>query len=429
VTARQARIAELYEAAGSAGTRVKDKSYCVKYLRFAMDEHCAASPLFPIFPLSLARLQLYADWLTENKVNSGLAGITKYVTAIVQWGKRHGGHADPRSEQQDGAESPEAARLWTEFTGKLTKDLVVTKDEKLRLQPAHLQAMVSQMSMEDPLDRRDATQYTFNLFSAVRPGHTAPAVRSEFKHGLRWQHVAFIPSVRHARRVMVRIESTKTRKKVEKKAWWTSVAALERSDGEQRFCPVSLLRMLFLADYNGDPTSPIFRSRTDPSLPVGRTEYTATLRARLLRSLPLLSIDPEFFSLKKYSGISWRKGGLSLLSSTGMEPNRLADHGDHASVETTRIYARDTIEERAVNTSRMAARFAGGAEYRHRGRADRVVGGDGQVTAAEAWARVAEATARRARGGGAGWERGEQSAAVRRPEGRREEDRASRAVA
>ena len=360
VTQLQRDVTELYEGTIDAEAKVKEKTYRVKYLRFAMDEHGEASPLFPIFPLSFAKLQLYVKWLPQNNVNSGIEGMNKYLNAIVVWGRQHGGHADPRSEWPDSKPNAEAARLWADFMDKSTTGVNVVKVPKYRLQPAHLMAMVSQMSMDDPQDRRDATQYTFNLFTALRPGHTAPSVTKSFKHGLRWKDVVFIPSVQHAEKVMIRVSSTKTRKKEEQKTWWTSVAALDRADGEGRFCPVSLLRMLFVSDFNGDPESPIFRSRLKQRSPVGRTEYTATLRARLLRSLPLLDIDTDFFSLSNYSGISWRKGGLSLLSSTDIQPNRLADHADHGSVDTSRIYAKDTIAERANNTTRMAEMFADG---------------------------------------------------------------------
>ena len=55
-----------------------------------------------------------------------------------------------------------------------------------------------------------------------------------------------------------------------------------------------------------------------------------------------------------------RKGGLSALA-PHVQPHELAQHVDHASVETTRkYYLSQTVEHRAANTALMARAVIGG---------------------------------------------------------------------
>jgi hypothetical protein len=68
------------------------------------------------------------------------------------------------------------------------------------------------------------------------------------------------------------------------------------------------------------------------------------------------SYGPGEFDATNWSGISFRKGGLSALA-PHVQPHELAQHADHAAVETTRkYYLTQTVEHRAANTARTDAR-------------------------------------------------------------------------
>ena len=63
--------------------------------------------------------------------------------------------------------------------------------------------------------------------------------------------------------------------------------------------------------------------------------------------------------LSKYSGVSFRKGCLSTLGALNVPAHRLADHADHATVESSRIYTVDTVGERAANSVLIGSVFRG----------------------------------------------------------------------
>ena len=92
----------------------------------------------------------------------------------------------------------------------------------------------------------------------------------------------------------------------------------------------------------------------------------------------------------KWSGISFRKGGLSALAPF-VQPHELAQHADHASVETTRkYYLSQTIENRAANTALMTRTmfpgesWAAGVQTESVWAADIV---DGEANAGPVWQR------------------------------------------
>ena len=86
-----------------------------------------------------------------------------------------------------------------------------------------------------------------------------------------------------------------------------------------------------------------------------RTSFTTTLHRRLAvaaRRLPGAQLD-----LSKYSGVSFRKGCLSTLGALNVPAHRLADHADHATVDSSRIYTVDTVGERAANSVLIGSVF------------------------------------------------------------------------
>ena len=91
--------------------------------------------------------------------------------------------------------------------------------------------------------------------------------------------------------------------------------------------------------------------------PWPRVSFNAALRRRLGHAQPRLGVQLD---LSKFSGISFRKGCLSTLGALNVPAHRLADHADHSSVESSRIYTVDTINDRAANSDLIASSVLAG---------------------------------------------------------------------
>ena len=116
-----------------------------------------------------------------------------------------------------------------------------------------------------------------------------------------------------------------------------------------------LLRAHFLRSYRGRPDGFLFATSTGNPLP--RSTFTTVLRRRLgiaQRRLPVA------FDLRRFSGISFRKGCLSLLGSLNVPAYRLADHADHGTVDSSRAYTVDTVNDRAANSDLLASAVLAG---------------------------------------------------------------------
>ena len=61
--------------------------------------------------------------------------------------------------------------------------------------------------------------------------------------------------------------------------------------------------------------------------------------------------------MRRFSGISFRKGCLSLLGSLNVPAYRLADHADHGTVDSSRAYTVDTVNDRAANSDLIGSAF------------------------------------------------------------------------
>jgi len=105
--------------------------------------------------------------------------------------------------------------------------------------------------------------------------------------------------------------------------------------------------------YRGRPSDFVFTGANGGAL--SRATFTANLRHRLEIAAPML---PAPVDLRRFSGVSFRKGCLSTLGALGLPSHRLADHADHSSVESSRIYTLDTLTDRAANSNMIASQFS-----------------------------------------------------------------------
>ena len=113
-----------------------------------------------------------------------------------------------------------------------------------------------------------------------------------------------------------------------------------------------------LERYSGDANAPVFTAGDGSARAISRTEFTNTLKARLMLANRHLTVPVDIAVM---SGISFRKGGLSALAGL-VSTDRLADHGDHNDVRATREYTEQTVGERALHTTLQASRFQARAQ-------------------------------------------------------------------
>lgn len=322
-----------------------------KYYRFVLANHTPGSPLMPIASnFNLKTLMCYAIYCSENGVKGGWKSVHNYVGSAVKMAARLGVE-DPRFA------SASSAMWWNHFIASFNRKVRAVHMVKLKIQPAHHQALCLDMDMDKPQDKRDAAMYAFLMFFACRVGHVAPKDTKSKKHVLCFKDLMFKPSFDKPIMVVARLASTKTRGENMDTPTWQSVAALRgTSNGVDinKMCPVLTLRNYMADTYSGDPDEPIFQSMAKPGTAITRTAFTNTLKARLLIASRHLS---SAIDVRLYSGISWRKGGLSALAG-GVRLNHLADHADHADTKSSRAYTAQTVEERAKHAHIIEAKYS-----------------------------------------------------------------------
>jgi hypothetical protein len=222
-----------------------------------------------------------------------------------------------------------------------------------------MREMARALDLSNLDDLEDGVTYATLYYSTVRAGHATPssAKLKDVKHLLRFEDVCFEPSFEDPQRVVFVLDSTKTRDAAKKDPWWTSLGRC----AVEAMCPVRLMKLWWLRVYSGDPKQFLF-ARTAGALPRQRASFVRRLRRRLEAVAPRLGLRPEEFDASCWSSISFRKGGLSALA-PHVQPHELAQHADHASVETTRkYYLNQTVENRAAHTALMARAVIGGDE-------------------------------------------------------------------
>eukprot|EP01047_Picozoa_sp_COSAG01_P009864 COSAG01_NODE_411_length_17360_cov_11.401852_17_plen_246_part_00 len=220
---------------------------------------------------------------------------------------------------------------------------------KLPIRPAHLEAIALDCNLSCDRDLHDLAAYYMLFFAGVRVAHVALTAGAT-NHAVCMEDLHFSPSLDNPTRVYVCFRSTKTRPRAANTPFWQALDA----QPQLRWCPVALLRMHFMRAYRGQPSAPLFCAARDPRTPWPRSTFTGSLRRRLERASRHLDIPVD---LQLFSGISFRKGSLSTLGAAGVPSHRLADHGDHASVQSSRRYTLDSLSQRAANSGIIAAAF------------------------------------------------------------------------
>jgi hypothetical protein len=217
---------------------------------------------------------------------------------------------------------------------------------KLPVRPAMVTAMALDADLTDPVDLRDIAAYHLLFYTGFRIGSITAS-----EHALRFEDLYFYPSVANCQMVLICLRSTKTRPRAAGLPFWTAI----RRQPQLRFCPVALLLAHFLSSYRQRPGDNVFT--TPGRRPWPRTSFNTTLRRRLGFAQRRLGVNLD---LSKFSGISFRKGCLSVLGALNVPAHRLADHADHSSVESSRVYTVDTMIDRAANSDLIASRVLAG---------------------------------------------------------------------
>ena len=125
----------------------------VKYMRFCVDTHSAEEPKLPVLEnFNLVNLMLFGLWCAHNGVKSGYDGVSNYIAAAVKMAGRFE-VKDPRKA------SAQAEWWWADYVFKFKRNVQAVRRPKLKVQPAHHQAIAADFDVEhDAEDRRDAQE-------------------------------------------------------------------------------------------------------------------------------------------------------------------------------------------------------------------------------------------------------------------------------
>ena len=173
------------------------------------------------------------------------------------------------------------------------------------------------------------------------------------------------PDVDNCEFIFYHVPTTKTRRGTELRPFWTVHG---RVMSNPTICPVTWGVRHFCENFHvgvTNPASPVFTSPTGG--PLLRNTYTARLRARLVAAVGQHLNIPDF-DVRHYSGISFRRAGITQLSYQAAEArlhldavpslDAVADFADHRDISTTRGYNEASLEARGSYTNIMGGNFA-----------------------------------------------------------------------
>ena len=327
-------VMRIIEGDSNAARQGKTRSLLTKFFTCAHE-----TGALPLIPTRAATYFRFMCWLSANGIDSGWVGALKYVTAVV--------HLNRSLGFEDFRKHPATLFYWERFRRNF-KQMVQSAHKAMKwpIRPGHLEAMALSTDLSIADNLAAICSYFLLFFCGCRIGHVAQSGTAT--DALRWEDIHFEPSLMEPTTVYVCFRSTKTRPRAADSPFWTAI-------GRQRqlpFCPVDLLSRHLRTAYRGRPGDFVFSGATGAAL--SRATFTANLRRRLAVAAPML---PAPVDLRRFSGVSFRKGCLSTLGALGLPSHRLADHADHSSVESSRIYTLDTLADRAANSTMIASQF------------------------------------------------------------------------
>ena len=328
-----------------------------KYVKWALKYQHQVPSLIPIFPIELKDLMRYVLYLSspEGNIRSGWKACQNLVSDICTWSRLRGWR-DPRHGEHN-------AFLWSRFRKNFRTEVQVcrTVKKKLCLTPAHLQAIVATLDLDNFEDLKWATTFVTLWHASARVGHVAPKSRKDPRHVWRFEDISFEPTLQDASSVLINFRSSKTRAPTEDRQFWTAVGAVQLQRGQPCTCPVRLLQRWFKRAYKGHPQHPLFGAKENTSLAITRTSFTSMLRSCLTKGAKYLMPPHDKIDCSEFSGISMRKGSLSAMSGV-VEFNRLRERADHKCPESTQHYVNDSMQKRARSTVDVHSRFPSNPE-------------------------------------------------------------------
>jgi len=323
-----------------------------KYFIFAAKYNSQIPSLIPIFPLRLKDLMRYMLYLAsdEGNVKAGWASCLNHCTEIVTMGRLRGWE-DPR-------EGTRNQFLWGRFRSNFKTQIQVVRKAppKLRLTPAHLQAIACTLNPARYEEHKWAAAFTSLWHSNCRVGHVAPKSAGNTHQVWKYEDLVFSPSIHDAQNVVVHFRASKTRAITEDRSFWTALGKVPLQQGQPNTCAVRLLSSWVLRSYKGDPQDPVFGSESNPKKPTLRGDFTKKLRQCLLDGARYLKPPHDKLNPKSFSGVSFRRGSLSAMSGV-VEFNRLRERADHKCATSTSHYVVDSVETRAQSSIDVHARF------------------------------------------------------------------------
>ena len=312
----------------------KTRTFRTKFVLFCYD-----TGALPVLPIKANTYFRYMLWLSKHGVN-GWDSAQRYLSEAVTWDQLEMGSLDHRKFMDF---------FWSKFRHNYKQQIAAKHTGmKLPFRAAMLEAIYLDIDFSSWVDVQDIAAYTFLLFVGVRIGHVA--VDAQRAHALRFEDIGFYPSFDDCDFVYFHFRSTKTRPRAADTPYWSTV----RAQPHLLLCPVAMLKRIFALNFRGIHTDFVFQASQRSKDPLSRSAFTNNLRLRLARAQRHLTTE---FNIDDYSGISFRKGFLTILGAAGLPGYRLAAAADHASIQSSTPYMLDQLRDRAANSDIIGASF------------------------------------------------------------------------
>jgi len=330
-----AEIMQIWQGSSHPSKLGKRRTFRTKFVVFAYE-----TGALPVLPIKAKTYFRYMVWLPKNGVN-GWESALRYLTNAIDWDREEMGSPDLRDDMEF---------FWSKFRANYKQTIAADHSNmKLPMRAALLEAIYLIIDWSCWSDVQAICAYTVLLFVGVRIGHLA--VGQQRTHAMRFEDFRFFPSYDEAEFVYVHFRSTKTRPRACDTPYWSAVKA----QPHLLLCPVAAIKRIFSCNYRGDSSGFVFRASKDSSAPLPRSSFTANLRRHLTRAQA--HIDTPF-NIVDYSGVSFRKGFLTILGAAHLPGYRLAAAADHASIQSSTPYMVDMLQDRAANSNIIGAAFS-----------------------------------------------------------------------
>lgn len=340
-----------------------------KYVVYGFVNHSNEFPTLPLFPLTLARLIDYLEWLPVFGCGgSGWDSIRKYAEAVRAWSHALG-WGDPVQQDERGY------HLWqTNFSTNF--EVSRTRASITAVRPEQVLAVGTQFDTASAEGAYWLLCCSLMWFTAIRPGHLLPETNRDPRHlptsATEKQRVAAdkntrnlitfdnmaVQSTAEGLILAVRLEASKTMRSNHHRSETYGAACICSGGSRQPLCPVHAY--LHYRDHfapRGLPT-PQYLASKGPEAFHRRAPFIAAMRSAL-RAAISAGVPTEVADLlvAQIAAKSLRAGsGTEAAGDANISDVQLSVHMGHKQVGTTRqFYIQLPVAKRAALISKRLA--------------------------------------------------------------------------